>query len=285
MKRIFSIMVLLVTGACLFAAPIRIGIISDDPAEEVSTHREAADYLGRQLGMSGGEIVVASDTAEMANLMATGKVDVFIDTVFASVIVQDLVDSKIILRRWKKGVAEYKAVFAALKSSTGLRDLSNLNGQVIGFSDEGSTSARWLPQALLEKRGYELIESAAPVRGRIGYTFYNDDMDTGIEMLLSGKINLMAMSSDDFAELSTDVQSRIKIIGESFPVPRQLISVRPSMDNDLVVRLMEVMTTMHTTAEGRAVLQDWERTTKCDKINRDILDSIRFSRELLVFMK
>lgn len=269
----------------LLAEPIKIGFIDSDIDETIGTHQETANYIGNQMGMSGGKVVVAENPDEISRMLTTGEIDIFIDSVFASLIVQDLAQSKIILRRWKKGVAEYKSIFIAAKSNSSLKDLSGLNGNVIGFSDEGSTSSRWIPQAILKKMGYSLLETENPGNNDIGFSFYDDDLLTGIDMLFSGRISIIAMSSDDFNELDNTVKSKLQIIGESFNVPRQLISVRSTMNNEMIKKLIAVFFEMNTTVEGQSVLQNWERTTKCDIVNKEILDSLSFSRELLRFMK
>ena len=187
MRKIFFITFLTFSAVNIFSEPIKIGFIESDIEDTIKTHQEAADFIGNKLGMSGGKVIVAENNAEMADLLKSGDVDIFIDTIFSSLIVQEESGSKIILRRWKEGIAEYQTLFIALKNNGKITDLSNLNGSVIGFSDKSSTSARWLPQALLMKIGYTFKETSAPGKNNIGFIYYDDDLEKALELLFNGK--------------------------------------------------------------------------------------------------
>ncbi len=285
MKKIFFITVLTFSAVNIFSEPIKIGFIESDIEDTVKTHQEAADFIGNKLGMSGGQVVVAGNSTEMADLLKAGNVDIFIDTIFSSLSVQEKSGSKIILRRWKKGVAEYQTLFIALENNENINDFSNLNGTVIGFSDNSSTSARWLPQALLMKMGYTFRETSAPGNNNVGFMYYDDDLEKAVELLFNGKTDLTVMSTNDYEDLDSDVRTKLKIVGRSFDVPRQLISVSPVLDNSTVKQLVNILTTMDSTPEGKKVLGNWEKTEKCDRINMKILDSIKLSKKLLQYMQ
>ena len=93
------------------------------------------------------------------------------------------------------------------------------------------------------------------------------------------------MSTNDFKELNKGIQEKLQIVNRSFNVPRQLISVSPVLDNSTIKQLINILTTMNSTPEGKIILGNWEKTEKCDRINMDILDSIKLSKKLLHFMQ
>ena len=90
---------------------ITIGDIDpDDPAKKLKRFQPLADYLANHLesfGIHEGQVVIARNIEEMAQFVLDGTVDIYFDSSFPSLAVQDISGSKIILRRWKQDQPEY----------------------------------------------------------------------------------------------------------------------------------------------------------------------------------
>ncbi len=256
---------------------IRIGSISNEPAEEIGVFQPFADHLASRLGDVGighGEVVVAGDISSMAALIADDKIDLYLDSPFPLVAMQQLQDVRIIARRWKKGVGEYHSVLFALRES-GIDDLDDLRGKVVAFEEPFSTASYLLPKASLMKHGYEVMEvqdkraSASP--GKIGYVFSNDDENT-IFWVLRGKVAAGGINNIKFYDLPKSDRDRFHIFHRTTPVPRQLVSVRSDLAGPLVGRVQRVLFDMHQTRDGRQVLAAFEKTAKFDEFDAQSSD-------------
>jgi len=162
MPRSYRSLLLVVTALFLprltWAIPIQVGSVSIEPAEEIKKFLPLAAYLAKELqpeGFDQGKVVVAKNILEMAGFLREGKVDLYIDSPFPVSAASRLAGSKFLLRRWKKGVAEYHSVIFAKKDG-GINRLEDLKGKIVAFEEPFSSSGYFLPKLLLVQKGLKL---------------------------------------------------------------------------------------------------------------------------------
>lgn len=253
------------------AAPLVIGSVSHEPAGEIRKFQPLADYLARHLaehGVDQGKVVVVRSMKEMAQRLGRGEVDVYIDSAFPSLAVSRLADSRILLRRWKKGRAEYRSVIF-VRNDSPIRTVNDLPGKVIAFEEPYSTSGYFLPKSALLQAGLRLSKQAdtgAPVKaGEAGYVFTMDDANTTV-WVLRGKVAAGAMDDASFARLSPQRRSNLRVVLQTAVLPRQLVSVRKGLDPKRVSGIKAVLLAMEQSGEGREALQKFEMTTRFDEL-------------------
>ena len=146
--------------------------------------------------------------------------------------------SKILLRRWVKGAPDYWSVFIASREND-ISSLEDLRGSLIALQDRYSTSGYVLPAGTLFELGFELKEVRGTEReaeaGVVEYLFSHDEENT-IEMVVTGRAPAGAISNQDWDELPVEMQSRLRIIGRTPAMPRQLVSARASLEAALSAR-------------------------------------------------
>ena len=260
--------------------------ISGNPANKIEAYQPLADYLAADLadfGIKQGGVVVASDISTMIDHLKTGQVDLYFDSPYPAVTVYEEAGAHPLLRRWKKGVAEYHTVIAAGKD-TGITDPSGLLGQVIAFDDLVSTSGYLLPKGHLTSLGYALAEtpsaSGAIAADEIGYVFAGGEENV-LAWVLDGRTAGGAFKSGDFDELAPDVRDQLVVISETPAVPRHIALARPGMEEGLEMRITELLLGLHETPEGQAVLDTFERTKKFDALPEGVDGTIAMLRQVL----
>lgn len=253
------------------AAPLVIGSVSHEPADEIRKFQPLADYLARHLaehGVDQGKVVVVRGMKEMAQRLRSGEVDIYIDSAFPSIVVSRLSDSRILLRRWKKGRAEYRSVIF-VRNDSPIQAVSDLSGQVIAFEEPYSTSGYFLPKSALLQTGLKLTEQAgagAPAKaGEAGYVFAMDDSNIPV-WVLRGKVGAGAMDDASFAKLPPQRRDNLRVVHQTAALPRHLVSVRKGLDPRLVNGIKAVLLAMEHSEEGRQVLQKFEMTTRFDEL-------------------
>ena len=85
-------------------------IDANEPVKKIKRFQPLANYLAEHLedfGIKGGNVVIARDIEEMAKFLKDGTVDVYFDSPYPTLATQERSGSKVILRRWKTGVATY----------------------------------------------------------------------------------------------------------------------------------------------------------------------------------
>jgi len=252
------------------AGSFKIGSINSSPVEETKTFWPLAGYLARQLqseGIEKGKVVVAESISAMSKLMQAREVDLFIDSMFPVLAVNSLAGSKLMLRRWKRGISEYRSVIFTRKDS-GIASLQHLKGKVIAFEEPYATSGYFLPKMVLLKMGLRLtlkrrgVDSVRP--DEVGYTFSRGDSNT-IFLVLNGVVAAGAVDDQKYLVLANNLGS-FNTIHETVPYPRQLVSYRADLPAPIATRVKQVLLDMHRTEEGTKILQAFESTTKFDEI-------------------
>jgi len=243
----------------------------DEPVKKVKRFQPLADYLAEHLesfGIHGGRVVIARNIDEMGRFLSDGTVDIYFDSPFPSLAVQEISGSKIILRRWKQGEPEYWSTFIALRGN-GISSVKDLLGKTIAFEEPHSTSGFLLPAGTLVDRGYNIapIETADQFVGpeEIGYLFSWDE-DNTLEYILQGRVAAGGISNQDYEKLPEDVKEGFVVFDRTISVPRQLVSVRPDLDAVLAVKVRALLLSLDQTEEGRLLLKGLKNTRKFDPL-------------------
>ncbi len=121
-----------------------------------------------------GMVVVAPTPGQMMKLLEEKRVDFYMESPYPTYLINRLGAAKLLLRRWKGGIGEYRSLIFTNKDS-GIARLEDLRGKIIAFEDPGSTSGYFLPKLFLLKKGFSVVEkpsAGAKVSSReIGYIF------------------------------------------------------------------------------------------------------------------
>jgi len=190
--------------------------------------------------------------------------------------VSQLSGSKFLLRRWKKGLAEYHTVIFA-KKGAGVTRLADLQGKMIAFEEPFSTSGYFLPKAVLLEHGFTLVPKSGPAEAvsprEVGYVLTDDDESTMV-WVLKGRVAAGAMDPQNLRKYAGAQMENLQIVHETFAIPRQIVSYRADLSPTLVSRIKDVLLRMHESDEGRKALQEFERTTKFDELPPDAMTPV-----------
>lgn len=258
------------TPAGLRIEAISLGVVSEKPREKIEENLDFVNYLAQKLSTNpeiSGRVVVAPTALQLAKLLNEKKVDFYWESAYPTFLINERTGAKLLLRRWKGGVGEYRSLLFTRRDS-GMTRLEDLLGKIIVFEDPGSTSGYFLPKVLLIKRGFRLTEKfsfqANVAPKEIGYLFAYGSEENVINWVLLRRVAAGAISTNDFDKLDEKRKSEIAVLAESETMPRHLLSVRKDLSPALVSRLKEILLTMHQDEEGQKVLRKADKTTKFD---------------------
>lgn len=242
-----------------------LGDISDEPAETIRGTQPLADYLADHLGdygITAGEVKIAPDFDTMIQWIEDGKVDLYFDSPYPVLVISEETGAQPILRRLRFGVSEYHSVFF-VRADSPIQSLTELTGQVVAFEEAFSTSGYMLPLSYLIQEGFNPVEVASPEtavpEGQIGYAFSTAD-DTTIQWVVSGVIQAGVIDNVTFQRLPEETQAELRIIANTEDVPRQMVLVRPGLDEALVDAVSDVLLIMDEDEAGQAALEAFQTT-------------------------
>ncbi len=249
---------------------IVLGDISSNPQKKIRRFQLLADYLAANLSqfdIGTGKVKIAPDMETMIQWFKSGEVDIYFDSPYPAMIVGDASGAQPLLRRWKRGDAEYHTVIFSM-TDRGFTSLSDLKGKIIAFDDNRSTTGYMLPLVALLDAGLNPIEKESATAGvgadDLGYVFSNDDENT-IEWLISGKVAAGATDIQTFLKVPEEIREKITILAETEKVTRNVVMVRSDMEPELVEAIEALLLTMDETPEGQAALKKFTQTAKFDK--------------------
>ena len=268
---------------------IVVGRISENPKKHYPRLKIFADHLAGNLkgfGPTSGAAVIAKDFKTLAGYLRSGQVDVISETPFTALRLIEETGAEILLREWKKGVAEYRTVFFVRRDSD-INTFKDLVGRKIAFEDEGSTSAFLVPLSVLRREGYDLVQLSspreAPPRDKIGYAFARGEINIAI-WVAKGLADAGVFSDLDWEELQRTpeiIKKDLRIFFTSNPILRSLVLVRHGMRPELKMQIKEILLNMHTDDEGRKVLKTYYKVKRYDEIKGEAKRSLEELRLLL----
>jgi len=149
------------TEAQVSIKALTLGVVYQSaPESVVERFRSLVEYTARKLAPTGeikSIVKVAANTAQLIELLEQGQVDFYLESPFPTYIINRTGTGKLLLRRWKSGMSEYRGVIFTSKASRITR-LEDLRGKMIVFEDPGSTSGYFLPKLLLFEKRFRVAE-------------------------------------------------------------------------------------------------------------------------------
>ena len=225
---------------------ITIGDVDPDtPTNRMLRIRPLADYISRELGLPARNVRVeiARSLDEVAAMMLDGRVDVFMDSSYPSLIVRRVAGSEVVLESLVNGERTYQTLIVAAADS-GVDELDGLVGKSVALQETYSTSGFLLPAAMLLEKGFELDHLSGPDKApgpdKIGFFFSGDEENT-FALIREGEALAGALSSQDYQQLPDEAKREFVILARSALVPRKLASVRDGFDPSLLERLIEAL--------------------------------------------
>ena len=263
-----------------------IGSVSDDPEEEAEVFQPFVEHLASSLadrGVVAGEVVVAETVEEMADLLAAGEVDLYVDNMYGVTTVVRAGAGTPLLRRWKDGEPTYHSVVVA-RADSGITSAEQLPGRTIAFEEETSTDGYFLPLATLSQQGLAFTALAEPGEAvpadEVGYVFSGDDENT-VFQVLEGRVDAGALSEEDLAENAGSRVDELVVVATTIEVPRHGVVVRSDLDPALLEALTAVLTALDESEDGRAVLEEFDETAQFDPLTPEDLAPVVELREVL----
>ncbi len=253
----------------LLTGTLVLGDVDDEPTKKIPRFQRMADYLVPQLaeyGIGQGKVKIAPDLETMTEWIANGEVDVYFDSPFPALSISAETGAKPILRRWKGDVAQYNTAFFA-RADSGLTSLADLEGKMVAFQDNYSTSGYMLPAVHIIEGGFNLVEKETPedvvMPDEVGFVFSDADPNT-IQWVINGRVAAGATDTQNLAELPEETQADLIVLAETEPAPRQVVIVRKDLEPALVETIKILLIEMNESEEGLAVLEEF-KTSQFDE--------------------
>lgn len=265
-----------------------IGRISQEPRKHFDRLTAMANYLTQELagdGITNIHVFMVAEPQEMEEMLAGGQVDLLSETPFVALNLAEKGLAEILMREWKKGVAEYHSVIVARKDGP-VQRLADLAGRRVAFEDAGSTSGYLMPHFALEQAGLplrELTGSEDTVRpGETGYSFANGEINV-VAWVHRGRADAGAISNLDWNSKTSapaHFKKDLRIIHRTEPVIRSVFMARAGLDDAIKQRVKAVLESMHESPEGRTAMKKYFKVARYDRLTGEALAGLENARRI-----
>ncbi len=266
-KLLFTIIFLSLSIHSFALDKISIGTIDTEPEEKIGKFQAVAEYLESNLNGIKVSVEIPKNINTAIKQINNNKLDIFIDSVYPTLLVQKSTDIQIVCKRWKKGQEGYKSVIF-VNANSPISKLEELKGKSISFEDEHSTSGYYIPKKDIEKNGLK-ISNDGDINS-IKYEFARSEKNTAV-WLLYGKVDAAVTDDKTFLEFDKDL---FKIIHKSKLIPRHLVSFSKRIDKKLQDKIIKILYEMENTKEGQKTLKEFSKTKRFSPLTKDDLSLI-----------
>jgi phosphonate transport system substrate-binding protein len=271
---VFGFASLALTGIAV-AKSLVIGRVTSDPNQTYKQLKPMVDYVAAQLrdqGITEGTVLMAKNHEEMFRYLKEGKVDWVQKGVFEALLYVREAGAEIALRSWRQGVPSYHTVIFARKDMP-IFSLKDLLGRKIAFEDPGSTSAFFVPAAILKRASYQLAElsspRAKPPANSVGYMFAGDELSitAWVHRGLADAGAYHNQNWDSPKDNPESMKKELRIFYEGKPMPRMIELYRTSLEPKIKSRMKEILLRAHEDPVARdAMLAYGPATAKFDEL-------------------
>lgn len=261
---------------------LRVAVINERVNTPSTTLAEMTDFyrrLGRQLAQSGIELAplqVVDSIDQLAALVKRREVDAFFEGTFATLdITHQNPDWQPQLLMWRKGQRDYYSVFF-VRDSSPVQDLSDLSGSSIVFESARSTSAFHLPRLVLEQAGYQLLpEGQATHPPRYLLYRFADSEENQAYWVERGRADIGAFNNGDWDRLPASLRQRLRIVGQTPPVPRWLFTLDTRLPAAVQNAARQALLQLMDHEDDRQALLQASGVTRIEALNEADIANLR----------
>lgn len=274
------------------AGTLVIGRVSNNPNKNYQELKPLLDYVVNQLndqGITEGSVLLVKNKEEMIRLLKEGKVDWATKGVFQALLYERAAGAEMLLRSWRQGTPSYHSlIFTRAESS--IKSIKDLKDKKIAFQDRGSTSAYFVPSAMLMKEGLELVELASPrdkvPAGKVGYVFAREELNISA-WVHRGLTDAGAYHNQDWAKPENNPEAMkkdLRIVHRSKELPRMIEVVRRDLDPKIKSRLKEILLKAHEDPKAREALKRYSETTRFAELEGEAQEGLEEARRMMKFI-
>jgi phosphonate transport system substrate-binding protein len=187
---------------------------------------------------------------------------------------------EIILAKAQHGEAWYQSLFFTRKDSP-IRSLEDLRGKSIAFEKPDSTSAYFLPVAMLTAAGLSLVElenvRTKPPANTVGYVFSGEESNSTL-WVHKRLVDAAAYSDSDWQSkwiAPPALRDDLVVFARSRRLPRSVEIVSNTLAEPFKLRLKEILLNAPADPDAQAALKQYYNATAFSELTDEMRTALQ----------
>jgi phosphonate transport system substrate-binding protein len=283
---------LLSRSAILQAETLTLGRVAVDPTKYPKLLKPLLEYVvgkSQNVGVTGGSVVRIATIEEAARLLTAKKLDWVSTGIAAALIYQEHNGAEILLRTWRDGTPFYRTIFFTRQDSS-LKSLNDLKGRRIAFQDPQSTSAYFIPLAILRASGLHVIQLTSLKEklsnAEVGYMFAGTELNIST-WVQRGLTEAGAYSDQNWNDPGYNpeiIKEDLKIFYQHKPLPRTVEVFRKDLDPRIKAKIKEILVHADQDPAAQSALKSYSNTKKFDEFKGEAQEGLEEARRMMKFV-
>jgi phosphonate transport system substrate-binding protein len=221
------------------------------------------------------ELSVPQSYVAVVESFGTKKADIAALNSFGYLLAHDKYGAEARLVVLRHGSATYQSQFI-VKADSGIKKLEDLKGKVIAFVDPSSTSGYLLPMKTLKDKKIEPRESIFSMKHDSVVTkVYLGEVDAGATFYSPPTDGKMEDARRLVLTQYPDVESKVKILELSEPIPNDPIVFRKDMPEEMKKKITDVLLKFIATEDGKKAFMEMYGVTDLKVTTDKDYESVR----------
>jgi phosphonate transport system substrate-binding protein len=231
---------------------LTIGLIPEQNVfEQKKRYRVFCDYLSRQMGINVRTRLLGNYGQAIEEFQEARIDGAFLGSYLSAVVLKFFPTTVLARPVWLDGTSGYKGLVIARKDSEIGPDVRSWKGRSFGLVHTHTSAGYLFPLDLVRSAGVKNVESFFGPMKMFG------SHDAVVLAVLEGRVDLGACKSTIYNRMrgkEPELES-IEVLAVSEEFPSNGLILRDEVPHDLAKELRSLMTSLHESEEGRAVLE------------------------------
>ncbi|MDP8220624.1 MAG: phosphate/phosphite/phosphonate ABC transporter substrate-binding protein [Candidatus Stygibacter frigidus] len=263
--------------------PIKMYFVPSMEAGKVVTSGKAIAAGLEKLTGYKFKIAVPTNYAAVIEAMGTNQADIGWLPTFAYILANQKYQAQVALTTVRNGLEKYRGQFV-VRADSGIKNLQDINGKVIAYTDASSTSGYIYPSAQLKMNNIKPDKYYfAGGHPQTILAVYQGSADVGCSYWSPPQNNEPQDARKAVLDTYPDIMEKVIPIAFTDWIPNDTVTFRKGIDDEMKSRIVDALLEFASSEQGHAVLYELYSVDNFVKSSDSDYDIVRKSLETLGF--